>query len=419
MILFALLQRLLALASVALLAFAGWLLWNWYAAEREAEALGLEDPSDSRLWWAAGLLAFSFLGRTPALLLLGRGGRAGESRRSDRSRAIDGADGARLHVEHEGAEDGPLLVFTHGWGLSSRIWAEARRELGGRFGLVFWDLPGSGRSGRPPAGFSIESFAEDLHAVIDSLPAHRPVVLVGHSIGGMTVQTFCARHPELLNNRVAAIALMNTTHTNPLRTMAFARLFTALQPAVEAVCRLETVISPVTWILNWQAYLGGATHLAARLAAFGTRPTREQLDRAARLPTKISPSVQARGTLAMLRWSATDRLPLVNVPALVFVGGRDLVTKDHAGEAIAGALPQGRLVRVPAAGHMGPVECAAFYNEQLADFVEFVQLLRSRAPADPGRSFLSAEPALAPGAPRATGEADQPATPPPGLAGRA
>ena len=418
MILFALLQRLFALVSIALFGLAVWLAWRWYEAERQAEALGLDDPSETRLWWAAGLLAFGLLGRLPMLLLLGRGGHEAEPRRSARTAVVDGADGARLHVEHEGAGEGPILLFTHGWGLSSRIWAEARRELGDRFGLAFWDLPGSGRSGRPPAGYSIEGFAEDLHAVIDHLPPHRPIILVGHSIGGMTVQTFCARHPELLNRRVAAIALMNTTHTNPLRTMLFSSLFTAMQPLIEAACKLETVISPFTWVMNWQAYLSGTTHLAARLAGFGARPTREQLDRTARLPTKTSPAVQARGNLAMLRWSVTERLGAIDVPALVFAGGRDLITRDHAGETIAEALPQGRLVRVEDAGHMGPVERAAFYNERLADFVEFVQLLRSRAPQAPGRSFLSADAALAPSVRLDDGDDDGRA-PPAGLAGLA
>lgn len=395
MILFAFLQRLFALGSVAIFAVAGWLLWRWYDAWHVAETLDLAEPSSAPLWWGAGLMAVSLLGRFPVLMLLGRGEATGPARRASPA-TISGADGAELHVEMEGADSGPILVFTHGWGLSARIWAEARRDLGARFGLVFWDLPGLGRSERPSIGYSIEGFAEDLHAVIDSLPADRPVILVGHSIGGMIVQTFCARHPELLNGRIAAIVLENTTHTNPLETMFLSGLFRPLQPVIEAGCKIETVISPFTWVMNWQAWLSGASHVAARLAGFGTRPTREQLDRTVRLVTKNSPAVQARGNLAMLRWSATDRLPGIDVPALVLAGGRDLITKDHAGETIAAALPQGRLIRVEDAGHMGPVERAGLYNEQIGDFAGFIALLRSRAPAASRRSFLSPEADLAP-----------------------
>jgi len=413
MILFAFLQRLFALASLAVFAVAAWLLWSWYDADHVAETLGLPEPSTQGLWWGAGLMAFSLLGRFPVLMLLGRGGTAALARRAE-SVMAPGADGAVLHVETEGASKGPILLFTHGWGLSSRIWAEARADLGARFGLAFWDLPGLGRSGRPSIGYSLDGFAEDLHAVIDGLPEDRPVILVGHSIGGMTVQTFCAHHPELLNRRVAAIVLENTTHTNPLETMIFSRVFRPLQPVVELACRLDMVLSPALWVMNWQAWLSGTTHVAARLAGFGARPTREQLDRTARLVTKNSPAVQARGNLAMLHWSATDSLPRIDVPALVFVGGRDLITKDHAGEAIAAALPQARLVRVEDAGHMGPVEKAAFYNEQIGDFAEFVGLLRSRAPAVSRRSFLSPDADLAPPAAPddQPGDGDRPAPAP-------
>ena len=395
MVLFSLLQRVFAIASLTVFAIAVWLLWSWYDADHVAETLGWAEPSDVRLWWGLPLMAFSLFGRIPVLMLLGRGETTALARRAEGA-AIPGADGALLHVEMEGATTGPILVFTHGWGLSARIWAEARADLGARFGLVFWDLPGLGRSGRPTAGYSIEGFAQDLYSVIDSLPEDRPVILVGHSIGGMTVQAFCAGHPELLNRRVAAIVLENTTHANPLETMIFPRVFRPLQPVVELACRLDMVLSPALWAMNWQAWLSGSTHLAARLAAFGARPTREQLDRAARLVTKNSPAVQARGVLAMLHWSITDRLPRIDVPALVFVGGRDLITRDHAGEAIAAALPQARLVRVEDAGHMGPVEKAGVYNEQIGDFAGFVGLLHSRAPAASRRSFLSPEADLAP-----------------------
>lgn len=406
MILLALLLRLFAIASLGVFAAAAWLLWRWYDAWHVAETLGLGGPSSTLLWWGAGLLAFSLMGRLPILMLTGRDGAAPSAPRAEGGEVL-GADGAVLNVEIEGVDQGPILLFTHGWGLSSRIWAEARADLGARFGLVFWDLPGLGRSGRPPAGYSIEGFAEDLYAVIDGLPRDRPLILVGHSIGGMTVQTLCVRHPELLNGRVVGIVLENTTHTNPLETMIFSRVLRPLQPVIELVLKLDTILSPALWVMNWQAWLSGSTHLAARLVGFGARPTREQLDRTALLMTKSSPAVQARGNLAMLRWSVTDRLARIDVPAMVFVGDRDLITTDHAGETIAAALPQARLVRVEGAGHMGPVEKAAFYNEQIGDFAEFFRLLHSRTPATGNRSFLSPDADLAPPASPADGSSDR------------
>ena len=379
MLVFAFLHRLFALASLALFAGGVWLLVDWWNIERVAEAFDQPEPGDGRLWWGLGLLAWSLLGRLPLLVILGRGGRRAEAARPD---GVDapGADGARLRVQMEGSAEGPILVLTHGWGFNSRIWAEARRDLSDRFGLATWDLPGSGRSGQPRAGWSLEGFAEDLAAVIDTIPAGRPLVLVGHSIGGMTTLTLAARRPDLLGSRVAGLVLENTTHTNPLKTMILSRLALRLQPLVEAACRLETVIWPVTWAMHWQSWMSGSTHLAMRLAGFGTRPTREQLDRAALLVTRTSPAVQAKGNLAMLRWSVTERMTGIDCPALVFVGGRDVVTKDHAGETIADALPRARLIRMAPAGHMGPIECAEAYHAEIVRFVGEVASAPSPAP---------------------------------------
>lgn len=367
MILFALLQRLFALVSLAVLGLSGWLVWSWWDREQEAEALGFADPSNDRLYWGLGLLAFSFLGRFLILLLLGRGGGMASDKRRE-GVMVDGADGSRLRLEIEGRADGPILLLTHGWGMSSRIWADASASLSDRFGVAAWDLPGAGLSTRPTRGWSIEGFADDLKAVIDRLPEDRPVVVVGHSIGGMTTQTFCARHPEMLNGRVAGVVLENTTHHNPLRTMILSGLVTALRPLIELMMRLDIILSPLVWLMNWQSYLSGSTHLAMRIAGFGAWPTRAQLDLSSRLPTLTSPAVQAHGNLAMIRWSVTDRLPDVSVPTLVLVGGRDVVTKDHAGEFIAQAIPHANLVRIPEAGHMGPVERNEVYVEAVARF---------------------------------------------------
>jgi len=380
MIFFALLQRLFGLTSFALLGVAGWFAWSWREQERIANLLDIEDPSDARLYWAICLLFISLFGRQIMLLALGKGGAMASNDRQEGVTEV-GPDGARLRLEVQGREDGPILLLTHAWGMSSQIWADARTELSRRFGVVVWDLPGAGLSSKPRDALSIEGFADDLKALVDRLPQDRPVVLVGHSIGGMTVQTFCARHPQMLNHRVVGVVLENTTHHNPLRTMILSGPVTALQPLIVFMMRVDVLVSPVLWLMNWQSYLSGATHLAMRIAGFGGRPTRAQLELASRLPTKTSPAVQARGNLAMIGWSVTDSLHEMDVPALVFVGDRDLVTKDYAGEFIASAMPSATLVRIGGAGHMGPVEQHSEYVERIASFVD--QLVRRPAPPDP------------------------------------
>ena len=364
MFLFVLLQRLFGLVSLALLGTGAWLVGEWLSHRDD-----ISWARDGRwLYVGLGLLAWSFLGRSVMALLLGRPGQGRRRLERTHGEAIVAEDGAEIRLTCWGPTDGPVLVLTHGWGLDSTIWRDARDELSDRFRLVAWDLPGLGRSSQPADGrYSIERLADDLRTVGDHLGV--PVVLVGHSIGGMIVQTFCKLYPERMGKQVRGIDLENTTHTNPLRTMILSGLLEALRrPVSEPLMRLAIPLQPLVWLTSWQGYLSGATHLAMRIAGFGTRPTYGELNQVAQLATVNSPAVQAKGNLAMFHWDVTADLPKIAVPAMVMIGGRDLVTRPGAGELIAQSIPGARLARIPDAGHMGPVERSKIYNTAFDGF---------------------------------------------------
>ncbi|MGZ8364506.1 MAG: alpha/beta fold hydrolase [Caulobacteraceae bacterium] len=368
-----LVQRLFALISLAVLGASGAMIWRWWDQEQALREYGLADRhGDGLLYAGLALLALSLLGRFLWPLVLGKGGKTAQDK-PDRTYDIAGPNGECLHVEVNGPPTAPALVFTHGWGLSSAMWREARRELSGRYRVVSWDLPGLGQSKGPKDGrYTMERFAEALRTVVDSVDGG-PSVLAGHSIGGMIVQTFCRQYPDALGSSVAGIVLENTTHTNPLRTTVLGGLLRAIQrPVIEPAMRLDILLNPLVWAMNWQSYLSGSMHLAMRLGGFGTQPTREQLNRVALLSARNSPAVQAKGALAMMRWDATPDLRNLRVPALVFIGGRDLITVPKAGETIAATIPGATRFRVQQAGHMGPVECHETYNAAVAEFADKV-----------------------------------------------
>jgi len=110
---------------------------------------------------------------------------------SDSRWRIQRPDGTVLSVEAHGPANAPTILLTHGWGLDSTVWCYFRKHLAGSFRLVAWDLPGLGRSTRPKNGdYSLEKMAGDLEAVLTSC-GEQPVILLGHSIGGMITLTFC------------------------------------------------------------------------------------------------------------------------------------------------------------------------------------------------------------------------------------
>lgn len=366
-------QRVMALAAVALLAGGAWLVWSWWDLRQALDA-GLvvyENEIDRRLWIGLALLALAFLGRTPILWLLARPGDDGERLKRGSGTWLETPTGARLFVEASGPAEAPALIFIHGWGLEAGVWWEARRQLSQRFQVIAFDLAGLGKSKQPRAGeYSLEGFADDLMEVVSSVQPRR-VILVGHSIGGMILQTFARRYPEAMGRQVMGLVLENTTHTDPSRTTILGKGLHAVKPLVVAVMRLDVWLQPLVWLMNWQSYLSGGTHIAMRFG-FGTRPTRAQLEQVSLDATRNPPAVQAKGNLAMMRWDATGDLPALNVPTLVFIGGRDIVTVPQAGERIVDGVRQPQPERIAEAGHLGPMELADRYNEAIGRFADEV-----------------------------------------------
>ena len=377
----------LSLFSWALVGVAAYLLWAWYQGDYVANSEGvwLHVRESWRLWTGLGVSVWSLGGGSLLLRpFLAKPDREPLNPHRGDGEIIDGANGAKLYVETSGPQDGPCLILTHGWGLDSTIWAYARRDLSKTFRLVLWDLPGMGKSRAGPDGVHLSCFAEDLARVIDYSGARR-VVLVGHSIGGMTTQTLARDRrdlfeaPEAFENQVAGVVLVNTTDHNPLDTMIFSKLALALRPVIEVMMRVTTWLEPLAMLSAWQGYLNGSAHIANRLG-FGPHVTHSQLNHTAYLSSRNSQRAQALGNLSMFRWDATGAFAGLDTPVLVLGGKLDILTKPEASRAIAASARKGQLHLVDDANHMGFVECAAVYNQAIARFA--AQALVPQAAAD-------------------------------------
>src|SRR4051794_24166549 len=148
------------------------------------------------------------------------------ARAADRTALVRADDGVLLSVEEIGPRDAPLtVVFVHGYTLSMASWAFQRRTLAAELAtanghrpdarLVFFDQRGHGGSGRGKADRStIEQLATDLLTVLDTRVPRGPVVLIGHSMGGMTIMGLAALRPDLFGSRVVGAALISTSSGN-------------------------------------------------------------------------------------------------------------------------------------------------------------------------------------------------------------
>lgn len=335
---------------------------------------GEEDPDRLGGWpWLAaglGLLALSFGGWLPVLLLLGQPGAAAPTRPTGETKIVERPDGSRLHVEILGATERPTLLFTHGWSLESAVWTDVITRLTDQFRIVIWDLPGLGKSRGPTSGdYRLEKMADDLAAVL-AVVGSGPVVLVGHSIGGMISQTFCRLHREQLGKRVVGIVLLHTTYINPLNTALGSGFWKAIEKPILVPLNYLTIwLAPLAWLSNWQSFLNGNMHLITRLASFSGKQSWGQLNYAAWLAAVAWPGVISRGNLAMLEFDEQKTLASVEVPVLVVAGRHDRMTSPEASERLAQLLPNSIESSIDT-GHLGFWERPAEVAQLLAEFAE-------------------------------------------------
>jgi pimeloyl-ACP methyl ester carboxylesterase len=278
-------------------------------------------------------------------------------------------DGTVLHLESDGPPDAPPLLCTHGWGVTSAQWQVWQPLVGPQCRLVVWDLPGLGRSTRPTtADYSLEKMAQDLEAIITFL-GPRPVLLVGHSIGGMILLTLCRLFPEALGARVCGLVLVHTTYTNPVRTTARCRLYTVLQkPVLEPLLHLTIALSPLVWFLNVLSSLNGSAHASTARQSFAGTQTRAQVTFVTRCLLQLSPAVVARGMFGMLHYEATTTLATLTVPVLLVAGDQDTTTVPDASTFMRAAIPGAQLTTLTPAKHQGLLEHHAQFTQVVATF---------------------------------------------------
>ncbi|MEV7126614.1 alpha/beta hydrolase [Streptomyces sp. NPDC093260] len=269
------------------------------------------------------------------------------------------------------------VVFSHGYCLSQDSWHFQRAALRGVVRTVHWDQRSHGRSGRgvdqleDTVPLTIDQLGRDLKAVLDAAVPEGPIVLVGHSMGGMTVMALAAQYPELIRERVVATAFVGTS-SGRLGEVNFGL-------PVAGVNAVRRVLPGVLKALGQRAELveKGRRATADLFAgiikrySFAGRDIDPAVARFAERMIESTPiDVVAEFYPAFTDHDKTEALPLfAGMPVLVLAGLQDLVTPSEHSEAIAGLLPEAELVLVPDAGHLVMLEHPEVVTDRLADLL--------------------------------------------------
>jgi 3-oxoadipate enol-lactonase len=267
----------------------------------------------------------------------------------------------RLAVHTAGS--GIPLVLLHAFPLDHSMW-ERQEPLAEAFRLIVPDLRGFGASSESLPR-SIAELAEDVVALLDGLHVAVPAVVCGISMGGYVAQHIAARHP----NRVAAVVLVDTKLEADTPEARTARADLAAK-----VGRLGLDILADAMIPRLLADSSEARTVA-------NRGEIESLLRQTILAQRVE-TVQAALLALGERPDMTEAMQHLQLPALLVVGAEDAITPVACLEAAEATIPHAKLLVVPSAGHMTPLEQPGIFNEGLLAFLRELPAERFEA-ADP------------------------------------
>ena len=255
-------------------------------------------------------------------------------------------------------------MLAHGWTLDATTWAPVARSLDAR--VVRYDHRGHGRSAVvDPASMTIDQLADDLAAVIAAVAPEGPLVLAGHSMGGMAIMALAERHPERgragagdrpgrdgRGRARGALARPAAARRRGPRARGD-RVFASARWAARPALGHPRVLGPgLRWLLLGSHADAEARRITVAAVAgcrpgtiSGFRPTLDGHERAAALAA------------------------FAHTPTVVLAGTRDRLTPVPMARRIAEALPAAQLTVFPGAGHMLPVERTAGVAARLATLV--------------------------------------------------
>lgn len=302
----------------------------------------------------------------------------------DRETTVRTDDGVTLHVEVDEPvtprEGAPVVVLLHGFTVSSRAWVFQRRALKeAGYRVVSYDHRGHGRSGQSAAAHAtIEQLGRDLHLVleqvVDPMAPETPLVLVGHSMGGMTLMAFGEAHPDLIGSRIVGVGFAATSSGGEGALIslgygaAFGRLIGRYGPgALQGLSRQEQVFRSL------RRFGRDVEDYFVQHYSFAS-PVSQTLVRFTGDLAFETPFATLGGFIAT--FNEHDRRDALavwgRVPALVITAQEDRLTPAEHGRVVADSIPGADHVVVAEAGHMVMLEHPDLVSREILELLERV-----------------------------------------------
>lgn len=267
---------------------------------------------------------------------------------------VTASDGVEIHAEvDEGPRKTPTVVFVHGWVETLDVWHYQRLALRDKVRMVFLDQRSHGLSGRAHVdNTSIDHLADDLNTVLTDLVPRGPIVLVGHSLGGMAIMELAAAKPALFGKRVKGVVLIATSSGRLARS----------SPALRRLLPLVRVASPV---LDWGRAFN--SYSVIRRWGLGPNALEHHVDMTNEMILQAPTHVLMDFSPLFIDLDLDYALKTVGKASTIVIGGsHDLLTPLKHSRRLANRIPGARLIAIEDGGHMLPFEA----NQQVTEAIE-------------------------------------------------
>ncbi|MEE3849812.1 alpha/beta hydrolase [Gordonia sp. LSe1-13] len=286
-----------------------------------------------------------------------------------RRMSVETAGGVRLNVEAHGPDDtnDDIVVMVHGWTCSIRYWYPQINHLAATKPVVAYDQRGHGASQLGRVRPTIAMLGQDLDAVLDAVvPEGRRAILVGHSMGGMTILSWAAQFPDKISSRVSSVVLTSTAaqavvQNHLLIPVGLPRYTKPFETTVGKLVTSAPVPLPHTAHSAWLSHY----------IALGPNARKAHVDFVDRMIAECPARSRAGWGSAMGKLEVVAGLEALRVPTTVVVGTEDRLTPPVHAEEMAEVLRRNGSLRdlivLDGVGHMSSIEADVRFNELLDD----------------------------------------------------
>ncbi len=272
-------------------------------------------------------------------------------------------DGAIINIRAYGPVDGDPIVLSHGWTCSTEFWYPQVNALAGEYRVITYDQRGHGRStvGTLPLGPDV--LADDLSAVLGAtVREDKKAVIVGHSMGGMSIIAWAGKHPGDVKKYASAVMLASTASDRLIAETTVIPLPERF-PRVPVPVGRAILSSPVPFVSS------GAMTKAIQYVSMSPNATKAEVQFCENIVRECKPRIRGGWGAALSTLDIHEGLDNLEVPTTVLVGSLDRLTPPVHARKLAQVLDEAgnleRLIVIPGVGHMSSIESIDEFDREI------------------------------------------------------